>query len=165
MSRNRTKQSNMKTINRTSQRKRRCRGAFTLLEVMIGVALMGIMFVSLYVGFTSGFAIIQLARENLRATQILQEKTETLRLLTWSQLSQMETSLTEPFYSTESSLQSGLTYDLYIDIPSESPVTDASYAPDIRLVTVEARWTSGGVERRRSMTTYASRYGLYRYIY
>jgi prepilin-type N-terminal cleavage/methylation domain-containing protein len=153
----------MKTISQTHQRNRRRQSAFTLLEVMIGVVLMGVMFVSLYVGFSSGFAIIRLARENLRATQILQEKTETLRLLTWEQLSQMKLEMAEPFYSTDSSLQSGLTYDLYISIPSASPVTDAIYAPDIRQVTVEARWTSGGVERRRSMTSYASRYGLHRY--
>jgi prepilin-type N-terminal cleavage/methylation domain-containing protein len=155
----------MKTVNQTNHRKSGCRGGFTLLEVMIGVVLMGIMFVSLYVGFTSGFAIIQLARENLRATQILQEKTETLRLLTWEQLSEMETEMSEPFYSVESNLESGLTYNLRVTIPSQSPVTDAVYAPDIRLVRVEARWTSGGSERRRSMTTYASRHGLHRYRY
>jgi hypothetical protein len=132
---------------------------------MIGMALMGIMFVSLYVGLTSGFAIIQLARENLRATQILQEKTETLRLLTWEQLSQMQTKMEEPFYSSGSNFESGFTYNVRVQISSESPVPDAVYAPDIKLVTVEARWMSGGVERRRSMTTYASRYGLHRYRY
>jgi prepilin-type N-terminal cleavage/methylation domain-containing protein len=155
----------MKTITQNNRSKWGRQNAFTLLEVMIGVVLMGVMFVSLYVGFTTGFGIIQLARENLRATQILQEKTETLRLLTWEQLSQMKVEMAEPFYSADSSLESGLTYDLIVSIPSASPVTDAVYAPDIRQVTVEARWTSGGVERRRSMTTYASRYGLHRYRY
>jgi prepilin-type N-terminal cleavage/methylation domain-containing protein len=155
----------MKTNNQAVHRKRRRQGAFTLLEVMIGVVLMGVMFVSLYVGFSSGFAVIQLARENLRATQILQEKTETLRLLTWEQLSEMELEMSEPFYSRESELESSLTYDVYVTIPSASPITDAVYAPDIRQVTVEARWTSGGMERRRSMTTYASRYGLHRHRY
>jgi type II secretory pathway pseudopilin PulG len=165
VSKNGTKQSNMKTISQTNQRKRGREGAVTLLEVMIGVSLMGVMFVSLYVGFTSGFAIIQLARENLRATQVLQEKTETLRLLTWEQLSQMKTEMAEPFYSAGSSLESGLTYDLRVIIPTESPVAETPYASDIRQVTVEARWTSGGVERRRSMTTYVARQGLHRYRY
>lgn len=163
VSKNGTKQSNMKTINQTNRRKWKRQGAFTLLEVMIGMILMGVMFVSLYVGFTTGFGIIQLARENLRATQILQEKTETLRLLTWEQLSQMDRIMAEPFYSSGSSLESGLTYNVHISIPSSSPITDALYASDIRGVTVEARWISGGVERRRSMTTYVSRYGLHRY--
>jgi type II secretory pathway pseudopilin PulG len=153
----------MKTVQQATQARRRSQGAFTIIEVMIGVALTVILFVSLYVGLTSGFAIIQLARENLRATQILQEKTETLRILTWEQLSQMQTTMNEPFYSAESDLESGLTYNVRVIIPTASPVTDASYAPDIRQVTVEATWTSGGVERRRSMTTYVSRYGLQRY--
>jgi prepilin-type N-terminal cleavage/methylation domain-containing protein len=163
MSQNGTEKTKMKTLQSAVRTRRRSHGAFTIVEVMIGVALMGILFVSLYVGLTSGFAIIQLARENLRATQILQEKTETLRILTWEQLSQMQTSMNEPFYSVESDLESGLTYNVQVIIPTTSPVTDASYAPDIRQVTVEATWVSGGVERRRSMTTYVSRYGLHRY--
>jgi len=55
--------------------------AFTLVEVMVAVWLGAIMFVGLYLGFSQGFAVIQLTRENLRATQILQEKAETIRLL------------------------------------------------------------------------------------
>jgi hypothetical protein len=132
---------------------------------MIGTILMGTMFVSLYVGFSSGFGIIQLARENLRATQILQEKTETLRLLTWDQLSGMRREMTEPFYSEDSDSTSGLNYDLRVQIPDQSPVPTTSYAADVKKVVVEATWMSGGVERRRSMTTYVSRYGLHRYRY
>ena len=49
-----------------------------MVEVLVAVSLVGIMFVSLYSGISSGFAVVQLARENLRATQILQEKMETI---------------------------------------------------------------------------------------
>ena len=52
--------------------------AMTLVEVCIAVVAVGILITTLYVAFTQGFAIIQVARENLRATQILQEKMETL---------------------------------------------------------------------------------------
>src|SRR5947207_7982848 len=62
------------------------RRAFTLIEVMMAVLVVGVAFVSLYLGFTQGFGTIQVARENLRATQILQEKMETIRLLTWQQI-------------------------------------------------------------------------------
>jgi prepilin-type N-terminal cleavage/methylation domain-containing protein len=138
---------------------------FTLVEVLVGVVLLAVMFTVFYVGITGGFAMIQLARENLRATQILQEKTETLRLLTWEDLQQMQRRMREPFYAVGSGAESGLDYDLVVEIPDVSPIHDASYAPDIKLVTVEATWTSGGVERRRSMSTYVSRYGLHRYRY
>src|SRR5215472_8409726 len=46
--------------------------AFTLIEVMTGTVVTTIMLVSLYVGFTFGFREMQLAREEARATQILQ---------------------------------------------------------------------------------------------
>jgi prepilin-type N-terminal cleavage/methylation domain-containing protein len=141
------------------------RTGFTLVEVLVGVVLLAVMFTVFYVGITAGFGIIQLARENLRATQILQEKTETLRLLTWEDLQQMQRSMTEPFYAPGSDLESSLNYDLRVEIPDTSPIQDASYAPDIKLVRVEATWMSGGVERRRSMSTYVSRYGLHRYRY
>mgnify|MGYP000851003351 CR=1 FL=1 len=149
----------------TERKRAASRSGFTLVEVLVGIVLLAIMFTVFYVGITAGFGLIQLARENLRATQILQEKTETLRLLTWEELGQMRRQMTEPFYAPESDLVSGLSYDLRIEIPETSPVTDAAYAADIKLVTVQASWMSGGTLRRRSMSTYVSRYGLHRYRY
>jgi prepilin-type N-terminal cleavage/methylation domain-containing protein len=141
------------------------RTGFTLVEVLVGVVILAIMFTVLYVGITAGFGVIQSARENLRATQILQEKTETLRLLTWEDLHQMQRRMAEPFYAPDSDSESGLNYDLQVTVADVSPITDAAYASDIKLVTVEATWVSGGIPRRRSMSTYVSRYGLHRYRY
>jgi len=60
--------------------------AFTLVEVMVGVGVMGIMMVSLYAGFAFGFNQIRLARENVRAIQVLEERMEVVRLLNWNQV-------------------------------------------------------------------------------
>src|SRR5215813_3207010 len=60
--------------------------AYTLPEVMLSVFVLAIMLIALYGGFSAGFAVVQLARENLRATQIMVQKMETVRLLKWSQL-------------------------------------------------------------------------------
>src|SRR5262245_17486438 len=60
-----------------------CQSAFTLVEVMMGVLVLGIMVVSLYTGFAFGFTQIRIARENVRATQVLLEKMEVMRLLNW----------------------------------------------------------------------------------
>src|SRR5215469_10590415 len=60
--------------------------AYTLIDVMMGVALMGTMMISLYGGIASGFAITKLARENLRSTQIMLERMEGVRLFNWNQL-------------------------------------------------------------------------------
>src|SRR5437870_2411713 len=55
----------------------------TLVEVMVSLAVLGFMVISLYAGFSSGFAVVRVARENLRATQILAERMEVIRLIKW----------------------------------------------------------------------------------
>src|SRR5437879_9634657 len=60
--------------------------AYSLVEVIVAVLVLALMLISLYGGFSSGFAVVKLARENLRATQIMMQKMETVRLLKWSQL-------------------------------------------------------------------------------
>lgn len=141
------------------------KGAFTLVEVMIGVAVMAVMFVSLYLGFTQGFAIIQLARENLRATQILQEKMETVRLYTWDQLNTagfIPPTFTAPFYAAGATNQ-GIIYTGTLTI--SNPAMGESYAADMKQIDVQLSWNSGNVQRNRNMRTLVSKYGLHNYIY
>src|SRR5262245_55634472 len=64
----------------------RSQGGFSLVEVTIAMGVVGMAATALFSGFTSGFFTMQLARENLRATQVLLEKTETLRLYSWDQI-------------------------------------------------------------------------------
>ena len=56
--------------------------AISLVEVVFSIALVSVLFVSLYGGIASGFGLVNLARENLRANQIIVEKMETIRLTT-----------------------------------------------------------------------------------
>src|SRR6266498_2256567 len=60
--------------------------AYSIVEVMVAVFLLGIFIISLFAGLSSGFAVVQLARENLRATQILVQKMESVRLYNWTEL-------------------------------------------------------------------------------
>ena len=86
--------------------------AYSMVEILVATTVLAIMFVSLYSGFSAGFAVIQLARENLRATQILQEKMETIRLYTWDQINTpgfMPTNFVESFYSVGTN-SSSMTY-------------------------------------------------------
>src|SRR5262252_1908972 len=89
---------------------RRCRlHAFSFAEVMVGVAMLGAPIIGVYAGIAHCFNIVQRARENLRATQILQDKTETLRLYTWEQLSNaIPSTFTARFYPAGSAGQQGL---------------------------------------------------------
>ena len=45
------------------ERKSRAHSGYTLAEVMVAALVLGTMTVSLYAGFSSGFALIRLARE------------------------------------------------------------------------------------------------------
>lgn len=148
--------------------------AFTLIEVAISAAIVGLIIVALYSGLSSGFAIIHLARENLRANQIMVEKMETIRLYTWEQINTpgyVPTNFTAPFFpavdtgSTNQSLadSSGLVYSGKITI-TNAPIS-ASYSNDMRLVKVDLVWTNTGRPRVREMQTLVSRYGMQNYVY
>lgn len=140
--------------------------AYSMIEVLVAVAILGIMFVALYSGISSGFAIIQLARENLRATQILQEKMETIRLYNWDQINTpgfIPTNFTDVFYASSQTNYDYLVYTGTVSITT-APVA-ASYSNDLRQVTVILHWTSANVLREREMSTFVARYGLQNYVY
>src|SRR5437667_12123698 len=61
-------------------------GGFSLIEAIIGMAVVGIMITALYSALTTGFTTEQLDREDIRATQLLIEKMDQLRVISWEQL-------------------------------------------------------------------------------
>src|SRR5262249_43999527 len=65
---------------------RKQNGGQTFAEVLVAIGVLGFMLVSLYAGFSSGFAVVRVARENLRATQILEERMEVIRLFRWEEV-------------------------------------------------------------------------------
>src|SRR5262245_56428237 len=78
----------MKTNANTAIRPAGAGPGFALVEVMVGVAIFGVIAVSLYAAVTFGFNSVQMARENLRATQIMLEKMEVIRLYSWDEITQ-----------------------------------------------------------------------------
>lgn len=144
------------------------RSAFTLVEVMVGVAVMAIMLVALYGGFTFAFSEIRLARENVRATQILQEKMEIARLYDWDQVTQpgfIPTTFAESYYagSLTNTSTANFSYSGTV-LVTNAPITE-SYAGDLRMIQIQVSWKSGSVTRTRKMTTFVSQYGLQKYVY
>jgi hypothetical protein len=107
------------------------------------------------------------ARENLRATQILAERMEVLRLVRFDDALPgfIPTNFTAAFYinNTNSMIAGGFDYTGKVTI-TKSPVSE-SYAADLRMVRIDLTWKSGKVIRSREMTTFVSRYGLQNYIY
>ena len=74
------------TSNRRGNRPRPAQLAFTLVETLLGSVLTVIVFGALLVTIAYGFGVMQASSENNRATQILLERMEGLRLYTWDQL-------------------------------------------------------------------------------
>ena len=142
---------------------------FSLVEAVVGMALLGLVCMALFSGLCNSTFSVHMTRENLRATQVMAEKLDTIRLYSWKQLTN-DTYIREGFTAplqppdplspprTNSALYHG---SIYIE---PAPITEV-YGKDMRLVTVELKWKTGHLERTRSMSTLVSRYGTYKYIY
>lgn len=146
--------------------------AFFLLEATIGMALLGLVFMALYTGLVSTTYSVHLSRENLRATQLMAEKLDTIRLYGWNKIALDQFYIPNavidvPVYSDDPS-QAGnnatprlFNVEVFIE---PAPITEP-YAVDLRMVTVKLTWQTGKMNRTRSMSTLVSRYGLFRYVY
>jgi prepilin-type N-terminal cleavage/methylation domain-containing protein len=141
--------------------------AFTLAEVMVGISIMSFLFLTLYLGFTQGFGVVQGSRENLRATQILQQQAEVIRLYTWEQIDPaagwIPPTTTWTFDPLGGTGDQGITYTSTVSV-TNAPMTE-SYAADNKLVTFALTWKSGNIQRQRQISTLVSKYGLHNYIY
>jgi prepilin-type N-terminal cleavage/methylation domain-containing protein len=145
--------------------RRRVRLAFTLVEVLISVAVISIVFVTLYFGISAGFSVVTTTREDLRATQILNEKLETMRLYTWSQLNDNTTiprTFTNWYYELANANDLGVAYTGSVAITAV-PFSN-NYSAGMRQVRVGLGWMSGRVPRYREAYTYVSSNGLQKYI-
>jgi type II secretory pathway pseudopilin PulG len=137
---------------------------FSLIEAAVSMGIMGTVVGALLSGFGTGMFTMQMARENLRATQIMLERMETIRLYSWDQIN------TPGFVSTNftatydpQSTNSGTVYTGTLVI-TNAPVT-STYSNDMKMFTVTLNWKTGSLKRSRQFSTYISRYGLQDYIY
>ena len=135
----------------------------------MGVVILALAIVSLFALLTAGFAMVRLNRDNLRATQIMLNRVEGLRLYNWEQLTtgnMIPANFTEFYYpqgSTNSNQGTLFSGEMIIGNAVHNP--PSTYASAMRNVTVRITWTSGNVQHRRQMTTYVSQYGLQNYVF
>ncbi len=147
--------------------------AYTFAEVLVAAAILGVATTSIYAAFSAGFCLMQSTRENLRATQILVQKMEAIRLLTWNQVCDTNLYLKPGF--TENYDPSGVTtncggakYVGYITANTPSSLPDA-YRTNMLTLTMTLYWTNYNgakpVVHTREMQTRVARNGMQNYIW
>jgi type II secretory pathway pseudopilin PulG len=148
-----------------SSRPRRKQAGFSLIEASVGMGVVGTVVGAMLSGMATGTLSIRMARENLRATQIMLEKVETIRLYSWDQVTN-STFIPTTFaatYDPHGAPNVGLTYNGTMTI-SPAPI-DSSYSNNLRMVTVHLSWQTAGLQREREFSSYIARNGLQDYIY
>jgi prepilin-type N-terminal cleavage/methylation domain-containing protein len=138
---------------------------YTLVEVIISVLVLALVGGSLFAGLAAGFSLVQSSREDTRATQIMVEKMETVRLQGWSNLasSAPNTPLTsfQPSYFADGSATNPPIYQGTIQVSKSPPGISGTYLSHIMAVTVTLQWTNGsGVMATRKMQTLVAEHGM-----
>ncbi len=130
----------------------------TLVEVLVSMLLLMMVVVGLFGAFSFGFSSIKISQEDVRASQILLQKLETLRIYDWSKITN---SYFPTNFTVNYSTNGGVIYNGAIKI---DPVPAAeSYSNSLRQVTVSLSWVSTGVPRYRVVTTLVSQNGIQTY--
>ena len=152
-------------------------GGYTFAEVLVAGAILGFVATTLYGAFAAGFCVIQTTRENLRATQIMVQKTEAIRLLTWSQVCDTTNYLKPFFFESYDPLgatnnSTGARYTGYVtaSVPTAADLPGAdNYRTNLRTITVTVYWTNFNGPKRivhtREMRTRVARNGMQNYVW
>ncbi|MEX0332128.1 MAG: prepilin-type N-terminal cleavage/methylation domain-containing protein [Puniceicoccaceae bacterium] len=138
------------------------KAGFTLVEVMIGMVLMAIVFTAAFGSYFLGMRIIQDAREEVRASQIIQSELERLRTKNWAQLTDMYNNNPVEFFEPQGTFvkQYAKDYTAY-RIVQKHPDSKPMY-----WVVVVVRWTnSRNVLVYQLFTTVFTQDGLNDYYY
>lgn len=144
---------------------------FTLVETLMSVVVLSTVFISVFALLNFNISATRISRENTRATQILLDKMECLRLYQWQQLTNPAVLLTTftNFTCDSTNLSStnaaGQGIQYYGNITVTTPVAALSgttYRSNLALVTVTVTWNSGNTNltHTRNMSTYFSRLGV-----
>ena len=141
---------------RVSNRRKQNNGS-SLVDVMVGVTILGLVFATSFAATGQGLSIIESARDHTRAAQILQSEVERIRTLNWSALEALpSTGAFSP--GAEFSDKYANRYHCARDIGDRRT--------NQKLLNVTVSWTAqDGILRNRSYFTYITKEGINDFYY
>src|SRR5436190_19057105 len=129
--------------------------AFTIIEGLFAAVLVGVIFLALYGAITWGFLSLRSAREDLKATQIMVEKMEVVRLCSWDQIrsNMLPTEFSVPYSGSLAEKTAGA--PIYSGkIHMRNPGLGVNYESRMRMITISVNWTNNGLAQHREISTY-----------
>jgi prepilin-type N-terminal cleavage/methylation domain-containing protein len=143
------------------------RKGYTLVETVVAAAILTVAVSGVMVCFGYGFLIMQHARENQRATQIMLEKVEIIRLYSWDQVNTpgfVPSTFTD-VYDPKSATAPGVTYQGTLAI-RDAPISGVNYATNVKEFLITLNWTTQGrVQHTRTLSTLVAKDGIQNYVY
>lgn len=147
----------MNAVTKINSLKGRRRSAgFTLAEIAIATMVIGLVMASSMTGLRMGFALIETARYNTLASQILQSEMENLRLKNWSDIAALQ----DGNFEMDPSFQ-GTQAEKFTTTRSVEDVSTS-----LCKITLEVQWAAfNGATLSRRYVTFFSKDGLNDYYY
>jgi prepilin-type N-terminal cleavage/methylation domain-containing protein len=138
----------------------------SLVEVVVAVAILAVMCSGILGSVGYGLFSAQIARENQRATQVMLERLESIRLYSWTQVTNtgfIPATFTD-VYDPQSTTAPGCTYYGKMSVTNFPGST--SYAANIRQFIVTLQWTNNSrVTHTRTVATLVAKDGEQNYVY
>ncbi len=140
--------------------------AATLAEILICVLIINIGAAGLMGCFKYAFFITGITQQNQRATQVMLERAEAIRLCSWDQVRSngfIPTTFSEYYDPTAQNGAKGVLYSGTVTIAPFPYST--TYKDNMRKLTMTLQWQSGQVAHTRTNVTYIAKNGIQNYVY
>jgi len=140
--------------------------AATLAEILVCVLIINIGAAALMGCFKYAFFITGITQQNQRATQVMLERAEAIRLCSWDQVRSngfIPPTFTDYFDPTATTNTKGVVYNGTVAI-TPFPF-NTSYKDSMRQLTLIVQWQSGAINRHRTNVTYIAKDGIQNYVY
>jgi prepilin-type N-terminal cleavage/methylation domain-containing protein len=150
---------------------------FTLIEVMLAVVMAAIIFTAVSFGLSTGYNVVQVSREQLRANQVCLSRVEGIRLCRYTDqlfdtniVPQVFTDYFYPVGMGSSNTTAFITYNGTVTLETNFTLNpQPSYIGSLCRVTVTVTWDdrcfSSTMTRTQSVTTLICKSGVQNYVY